>query len=109
MIKENGGTIFRFERYLYDYLIKNNMHQTAEIFKREANPMLDPMTAVAIDVPGGFLHEWWSFFFDVFSASQHANYNPGAGTSTMMQETTIESIGSQSPVIRSMPKQSSNS
>lgn len=32
----------RFERYLYDYLVKNNKAETAYIFKREANICFDP-------------------------------------------------------------------
>ena len=32
----------RFEYYLYDYLVKNNMGETAEIFRREANLNFDP-------------------------------------------------------------------
>ncbi|KAK7305340.1 hypothetical protein VNO77_43245 [Canavalia gladiata] len=53
-----------FERYVYDYLVKRNMYQTAETFKNETNLQLDPNVASTIDVPEGFLLEWWSFNYD---------------------------------------------
>lgn len=36
----------RFERYLHDYLKKKNMHQTAEIFRREADVTIDPAVPI---------------------------------------------------------------
>ncbi|CAJ1960295.1 unnamed protein product [Sphenostylis stenocarpa] len=59
-----------FERYLYDYLVKRNMHRTAEVFRNEANLQLNPAASSsdAVDVPEGFLLEWWSLNndFDFF-------------------------------------------
>ncbi|KAK8468598.1 hypothetical protein PHAVU_006G063822 [Phaseolus vulgaris] len=52
-----------FERYIYDYLVKRNMHHTAEIFRNEAELPPDSAAAYsrdAVDVPEGFLLEWWS-------------------------------------------------
>ncbi|KAI3466684.1 hypothetical protein Pfo_023347 [Paulownia fortunei] len=51
--------------YIHNYLIRKNMHTTAEIFAREAN--FYPK-AVAINPPEGFLSEWWSLFWSVYSA-----------------------------------------
>ncbi|WVY95454.1 hypothetical protein V8G54_034542 [Vigna mungo] len=51
-----------FERYVYDYLVKRNMHHTAEVFRNETNLHLDAaaFSTDAVDVPEGFLLEWWS-------------------------------------------------
>ncbi|KAI4305141.1 hypothetical protein L6164_028527 [Bauhinia variegata] len=64
------------ELYLYDYLMKRNLHETAEIFRKESNLSLDPMTRPAIDIPEGFLLEWWraNFEFETFRAWMHENY-----------------------------------
>ncbi|KAK4421215.1 hypothetical protein Salat_2072000 [Sesamum alatum] len=47
------------------------MHETAEIFAREANVC---PKAVALDPPEGFLSEWWSLFWSVYSThcTKHA-------------------------------------
>lgn len=42
-----SGLTCRLDRYLYDYLVKNNMHRTAETFRKEAALNTDP------EVPGG--------------------------------------------------------
>ncbi|KAK4439956.1 Transcriptional corepressor LEUNIG [Sesamum alatum] len=50
--------------YIYDYLIRKNLHLTAETFCREAG--VHPKS-VALDPPDGFLQEWWSLFWDLYS------------------------------------------
>ncbi|KAK9936395.1 hypothetical protein M0R45_013239 [Rubus argutus] len=45
--------------YLHDYMVKKNMHSTAAIFRREAE---------FIDTAQGFLNEWWTLFYDVYSS-----------------------------------------
>ncbi|KAK8692630.1 hypothetical protein V6N13_076086 [Hibiscus sabdariffa] len=52
--------------YLHDYLVKKNMHETAELFRQEAGPFFFPV----IDSPQGFLQDWWSLFYDIFSTRQ---------------------------------------
>lgn len=51
--------------YIYDYLVKRNLHNSAKAFMNEGKVATDP---VAIDAPGGFLFEWWSIFWDIFDA-----------------------------------------
>ncbi|PIN01318.1 hypothetical protein CDL12_26176 [Handroanthus impetiginosus] len=51
--------------YIHNYFIRKDMHISAEIFAREAN--FYPR-AVAINPPEGFLSEWWSLFWSVYSA-----------------------------------------
>ncbi|XP_059626538.1 transcriptional corepressor LEUNIG_HOMOLOG-like [Cornus florida] len=70
-----------FERYVFDYLRKRDMQETAEIFRREADPTIDPNTPPAIDVPDGFLHEWWLIFYDMFKARQQNNPEHNGGPS----------------------------
>ena len=51
---------WRFERFLYDYLIKRNMHQTAEVFRYESNLQLDPCASSS---DGITLFVFFFFFF----------------------------------------------
>ncbi|XP_057513359.1 transcriptional corepressor LEUNIG-like isoform X2 [Actinidia eriantha] len=75
-----------FERYLYDYLIKKGMYETAEIFRREANLTFNPMSLPAIDVPDGFLHEWWLIFYDMFKASEPKNPDNDEASSNVVEQ-----------------------
>ncbi|XP_020223241.1 uncharacterized protein LOC109805542 isoform X2 [Cajanus cajan] len=56
-----------FDRYVYDYLVKRNMQHTAEVFRKEVDLQMDPdaPSSDAMDVPEGFLLEWWSLNYDV--------------------------------------------
>ncbi|XP_077210996.1 transcriptional corepressor LEUNIG_HOMOLOG-like [Tasmannia lanceolata] len=56
--------------YIHDYLVKNNLRTAAETFRREANVISNP---VAINAPGSFLLEWWSIFYDMFTARECKN------------------------------------
>ncbi|KAK8646196.1 hypothetical protein V6N13_119990 [Hibiscus sabdariffa] len=49
---------------LHDYLLKKNMHKTAELFRHEAGISHH---SVVID---GTLQDWWSLFYDTFSSRQ---------------------------------------
>ncbi|CAN8285279.1 unnamed protein product [Cochlearia groenlandica] len=51
--------------YVLDYFVKKKLLNTAKSFMIEGKVSRDP---VAIDVPGGFLFEWWSVFWDIFIA-----------------------------------------
>ncbi|KAK7246483.1 hypothetical protein RIF29_41351 [Crotalaria pallida] len=50
--------------YIHDYMTKRGMHNVAEIFKQEGQ--ID--SKVVVESPEGFLHEWWSLFYDVFKS-----------------------------------------
>ncbi|KAL6638318.1 hypothetical protein ACP70R_025890 [Stipagrostis hirtigluma subsp. patula] len=63
--------------YIYDYLVKRNLHTTAKAFISEGKVATDP---VAIDAPGGFLFEWWSIFWDIFH-SKTSSPPPSSATS----------------------------
>ncbi|GAU41376.1 hypothetical protein TSUD_390630 [Trifolium subterraneum] len=61
-----------FQYFVYEYMIKRGMHKSAEIFMNEANvPETHPTDLQFMDSmfdddsPEGFLHEWWSVFYDV--------------------------------------------
>ncbi|XP_059593471.1 uncharacterized protein LOC104879535 isoform X1 [Vitis vinifera] len=75
-----------FEYYLYDYLVKNNMGETAEIFRREANLNFDPTRPPPVDAPDGFLHEWWVIFYDMFRSRKVVNEEPDEGSSVVTEE-----------------------
>ncbi|KAE9621127.1 putative transcription factor WD40-like family [Lupinus albus] len=61
--------------YIYDYLVKKKLHNTAKTFMTEGNVSSDP---VAIDAPGGFLFEWWSVFWDIFIARTNDKHSEPA-------------------------------
>jgi hypothetical protein len=61
--------------YILDYLRRNNLMQTAEMFEKEANISHD---AVLVNTPHGFLYEWWTVFWDVFSARTTKQGTPHA-------------------------------
>ncbi|KAL4572987.1 hypothetical protein LXL04_019779 [Taraxacum kok-saghyz] len=54
---------FWLDVYIHDYLLK--LHACANAFMTEGKVATDP---IAIDVPCGFLFEWWSVFWDIFIA-----------------------------------------
>ncbi|CCH44725.1 hypothetical protein BN7_4293 [Wickerhamomyces ciferrii] len=72
--------------YVYDFLIKSSLPQTAQTFIKEADvptdnnqnkvvktpPQKDLLPlAISMDAPQGFLYEWWQIFWDVFNARTH--------------------------------------
>ncbi|XP_021606125.2 transcriptional corepressor LEUNIG isoform X2 [Manihot esculenta] len=61
--------------YIYDYLMKRKLHNSAKAFQSEGKVSTNP---VAIDAPGGFLSEWWSVFWDIFIARTNENYSEDA-------------------------------
>ncbi|CAL4965614.1 unnamed protein product [Urochloa decumbens] len=63
------------DSYIYDYLLKRNLQNTAKAFQTESNV---PSAPVAIDAPGGFLFEWWSVFWDIFIARTNENHSDSA-------------------------------
>ncbi|KAF0917979.1 hypothetical protein E2562_021678 [Oryza meyeriana var. granulata] len=65
MARSNWEADKMLDVYIYDYLVKRNLHNTAKAFMTEGKVATDP---VAIDAPGGFLFEWWSIFWDIFDA-----------------------------------------
>ncbi|XP_073136239.1 uncharacterized protein [Henckelia pumila] len=53
------------DKYIHDYMIRKNLHTAAETFAKEADISPEPP---AVNPPDGFLTEWWSLFWDVYSA-----------------------------------------
>nr|XP_011460664.1 PREDICTED: transcriptional corepressor LEUNIG-like [Fragaria vesca subsp. vesca] len=51
--------------YVHDYMVKKNMHKTAAIFRKEADVYSE--SPVVIDTKEGFLNEWWTVFYDMYS------------------------------------------
>lgn len=63
--------------YIYDYLLKHNMLDSARTFGAEAKVVPNvkkeddkelPKPLIPIDAPQGFLYEWWALFWDIYSA-----------------------------------------
>ncbi|CAI9779674.1 unnamed protein product [Fraxinus pennsylvanica] len=54
----------RLDLYIHDYMARNNMHASAENFAREAGVALND---VEINPPEGFLTDWWSLFWNMYT------------------------------------------
>lgn len=55
--------------YIYDYCKKHNFGQAAKAFAQEAGVQVDQVPP--IDIPSGFLGDWWSVFWDVYNAKHN--------------------------------------
>ncbi|XP_054805840.1 transcriptional corepressor LEUNIG_HOMOLOG isoform X2 [Prosopis cineraria] len=75
MAQSNWEADKMLDVYIYDYLVKKKLHNTAESFMTEGKVAPDP---VAIDAPGGFLFEWWSVFWDIFIARTNEKHSESA-------------------------------
>lgn len=86
--------------YIHDYLTKRSFTAAAQALNEEAS--LGNQTVVPVDAPQGLLYEWWSVFWDVFSAG-----NPGkAGQPTADAQAYIEvNTKSHAPLDMYMLKQ----
>ncbi|XP_010245979.1 PREDICTED: transcriptional corepressor LEUNIG_HOMOLOG-like isoform X2 [Nelumbo nucifera] len=72
MAQSNWEADKMLDVYIYDYLLKRNLHASAKAFMSEGKVAADP---VAIDAPGGFLFEWWSVFWDIFIARTNEKHS----------------------------------
>ncbi|XP_020112920.1 transcriptional corepressor LEUNIG_HOMOLOG isoform X2 [Ananas comosus] len=72
MAQSNWEADKMLDVYIYDYLVKRNLQNTAKAFMTEGKVAADP---VAIDAPGGFLFEWWSVFWDIFIARTNEKHS----------------------------------
>ncbi|KAF9610955.1 hypothetical protein IFM89_025988 [Coptis chinensis] len=75
MAQSNWEADKMLDVYIYDYLLKRNLHNSAKAFMTEGKVAADP---VAIDAPGGFLFEWWSVFWDIFIARTNEKHSENA-------------------------------
>nr|VDC88778.1 unnamed protein product [Brassica oleracea] len=75
MAQSNWEADKMLDVYIYDYLVKKKLHNTAKSFMTEGKVSPDP---VAIDAPGGFLFEWWSVFWDIFIARTNEKHSESA-------------------------------
>ncbi|XP_004296628.1 PREDICTED: transcriptional corepressor LEUNIG [Fragaria vesca subsp. vesca] len=75
MAQSNWEADKMLDVYIYDYLMKKELHATAKSFMNEGRVAPDP---VAIDAPGGFLFEWWSVFWDIFIARTNDKHSESA-------------------------------
>ncbi|KAJ8616177.1 hypothetical protein MRB53_035549 [Persea americana] len=75
MAQSNWEADKMLDVYIYDYLLKRNLHDSAKAFMAEGKVSGDP---VAIDAPGGFLFEWWSVFWDIFIARTNEKHSEKA-------------------------------
>ncbi|KAL2579595.1 hypothetical protein AAZV13_15G070900 [Glycine max] len=82
--------------YLHDYMVKRGMHNAAEIFKKEAQVPDHPVYSV-VDSPDGFLHEWWSIFYEVFTSRQGKDQETGQGSSSKLVPMMTQNARNDAP------------
>ncbi|KAI9121601.1 hypothetical protein K1719_008634 [Acacia pycnantha] len=72
--------------YILDYMKRRGMDTTAEIFQKESD-VID--ASVVIRSPEGFLHEWWSVFYDIYAPRnlKHEDIGPEACSNVELQRT----------------------
>ncbi|KAG8061921.1 hypothetical protein GUJ93_ZPchr0003g17563 [Zizania palustris] len=89
MARSNWEADKMLDVYIYDYLVKRNLHNTAKAFMTEGKVATDP---VAIDAPGGFLFEWWSIFWDIYHARSREKppQAPPIDTNTREQQMRLQ-------------------
>lgn len=73
----------QFDHYVYDYMRKSGRAEAAEIFRIETNLPIDPQAPPEIDVPDGFLHEWWLTCYDHLKAWDTKDHQHHEGFSDM--------------------------
>ncbi|KAL7151742.1 hypothetical protein ABFS83_04G052000 [Erythranthe nasuta] len=84
MAQSNWEADKMLDVYIYDYLKKRNLLNSAKAFMTEGKVATDP---VAIDAPGGFLFEWWSVFWDIFIARTNEKHSEAAAAYIETQQT----------------------
>ncbi|ORX56032.1 WD40 repeat-like protein [Piromyces finnis] len=56
------------DTYIYDYCLKRNYKQTAELLKQEAKVSVEDIQQINSE---GFLYEWWTVFWEIYSAKEN--------------------------------------
>ncbi|XP_068493959.1 transcriptional corepressor LEUNIG_HOMOLOG isoform X1 [Phaseolus vulgaris] len=87
MAQSNWEADKMLDVYIYDYLVKKKLHNTAKAFMTEGKVSPDP---VAIDAPGGFLFEWWSVFWDIFIARTNEKHSETAAAYLEAQQNKVK-------------------
>ncbi|KAI3800403.1 hypothetical protein L1987_28493 [Smallanthus sonchifolius] len=65
---------FRLNLYILDHIRNLGMHQTAEVFSREAGIS---EADSGLNLPDNFLSDWWSIFWDSYNLMMHARASGG--------------------------------
>ncbi|XP_057443993.1 transcriptional corepressor LEUNIG_HOMOLOG isoform X4 [Lotus japonicus] len=96
MAQSNWEADKMLDVYIYDYLVKKKLHNTAKSFMTEGKVSPDPVEGkvspepVAIDAPGGFLFEWWSVFWDIFIARTNEKHSETAAAYLEAQQIKVK-------------------
>lgn len=78
--------------YIYDYLRKRNLVETAGRFLDEAGIEAGDSVKAPIDISQGFLYEWWTVFWDFYNAraSKPSSNEAISFLNTMKQMTHVQ-------------------
>ncbi|CAK9176171.1 unnamed protein product, partial [Ilex paraguariensis] len=84
--------------YILDYMKRNNMHETAEIFANEAGV---PPNPAVLSSPEGFLTEWWSVFWEVYSSRLPSHQEAGEESSVKASQMMGDELQNVFPMMTS--------
>jgi hypothetical protein len=74
--------------YIYDYCKKQKFTQAARAFSTEASVTTEQIPP--IDVPTGFLADWWGVFWDIYNAKTK---DAQASKEAAVQDEVIHFVG----------------
>ncbi|CAK8563345.1 unnamed protein product [Lathyrus sativus] len=94
------------DAYIYDYLMKNQLYETARIFHDEASVVPN----IASYAPDSFLFEWWSVFWELFMAKRGLSQSESAvsylkGMWKQEKKRMFEDYGAETQVINAQQPQ----
>ncbi|XP_050878222.1 transcriptional corepressor LEUNIG isoform X6 [Lathyrus oleraceus] len=98
-----------FRYFLHDYLIKKGMYSTAAIFMNETTvpqtPTYPKCLDLELDSPDGFLHEWWSIFYETYLSrvKRHQGSDPQSSNKMVSRLTNTPMDDSSTFRIPQMP------
>lgn len=86
--------------YVHDLLVKKNFAESAKAFAKEAHVNAD-QSPILIDMPCGFLLEWWVVFWDIFQARNKVLKN-NLSENASEHDATLQRIRAVSKVHQSL-------
>jgi hypothetical protein len=83
-VKPDGS---RFDKYVYDYLVKRSCTEAAKAFAKESG--LDvAQLHIPVSTHQGFLYEWWTVFWDIYSAKNPPSMATSSGSGSASSSST---------------------
>ncbi|XP_022845384.1 transcriptional corepressor LEUNIG_HOMOLOG-like isoform X2 [Olea europaea var. sylvestris] len=94
---DNRAAQNTLDLYIHDYMVRNNMHTSADIFAREAEVIPN---VHAINPRKELLTDWWSLFLDVYNArAEAARHSQTRGASSSKDTQTTVNVPWHNPIL----------